>query len=56
MAGHAYRYVVAAGIFLGALIPALPDTAPFSPRALATAASLGLVGAGVYLGAPRPEA
>ena len=41
-------------MFIGALVPALPDTEPYSPRSLATAVSLGLIGAGVYLGAPKP--
>ena len=53
---HVQRALVAAGIFLGAVSVSLPDATPGAPRAIVQAVALGLVGAGVYLGAPKPEA
>lgn len=55
MAVHIQRYIVAVGIFLGFLAPALPDTTTLSPRAVVFALSLGLIGFGTYLGAPPPK-
>ena len=52
--GTAMRFLVGAGVFAISLATALPDTAPASPRAIVQAIGMGLIGAGVYLGAPRP--
>ena len=51
---HAQRILVALGIFLGAVSVALPDGMPGAPRAIVQAVAIGLIGAGVYLGAPKP--
>jgi len=53
---HLKEYIVAIGIFLGAVAPALPDTSTYSPRSITFAIAMGLIGAGVYLGAPKPAA
>ena len=49
------HYIVAAGIAVSAIAPALPDTVTGSPRSIATAAGIALIGVGVYLGAAKPD-
>jgi hypothetical protein len=48
------RLLVAVAIFIAALTPALPDTVVGSPRVIAQAVAMGLMGAAVYLGAALP--
>ena len=49
------KALAAGGLFCAALAASLPDGAPGSPRAIVTAAGVGLLAAAVYLGAAKPE-
>ena len=48
------KVLAAGGVFCATLAASLPDGNPGSPRAIVTAAGMGLLAAAVYLGAPKP--
>ena len=51
----AQRILVAIGIAVTSIAVSLPDGEAGSPRAIAMAIGTACIGAGVYLGATKPE-
>ena len=49
------KHLAALSILLASISPTLPDGDPGSVRSITQAVALGLMGAALYLGAPKPE-